>query len=177
MDDRDLIRLKILDEADGGEFLFHLLTGVVLHDNRGRKRELYGATDRDETRDVLVELLRRGLVEVYRLRAAPEEDEAVDAETALRIIQDDANWEWPEQSGRPVSYEVVLTDAGHAAYFVAHERVVAAAPEWDYCPEGGNSRISGHRGAAAFLGFAAILALVGFWLLRGSGTARARASA
>ena len=120
---RDHIRLKILDEAELGVSLFSLLDPVSVSE-KGRKWELHGATDRDQTRDVLVELLRDGLVELFALTA--DRDARLDTETALTAIQDDVNWEWPGKAGRAVIYDVALTDAGDAAYYVVRDRVAAA---------------------------------------------------
>ena len=60
---------------------------------------------------------------------------------------------------------LLLVAAASAAVGVLWAIFKAIGSEWDYCHRGGCT--SGYVGAAVFIGFAGVVGLVGFRLLRG----------
>lgn len=128
MDHGDAVKLKILDAAEHGATFRELLGRHVWYEprrwyQRSRERELYPKTERELTRQVLIELLQDGLVELYEVTG----ESIASAEAALAAIDVDANWEMAGPAGYAVLYEVVLTEAGEAAYYKVRDRVAAAS--------------------------------------------------
>ena len=108
------IRWCLLEDADDEELLRALAYAHTVNDGRLVFRERRWRPERTvaEIRPDLIALIREGHVALYLEKRSPNESIAVDPEAALAVVADDANWDFPAESGRDVGYALRLTASG-----------------------------------------------------------------
>jgi hypothetical protein len=108
------IRWCLLEDADDEALLRAVTYAHTVNDGRLVERPRQWRPERTvtEIRPELIALIREGHVELYKMERSPNEPIPVDPEAALAVVADDANWDFPAESGRDVGYVLRLTASG-----------------------------------------------------------------